>query len=157
VLRDGLLQELNMIIRDAQTSDMKPVESLLSSSDLPLEGVAENFGDFVVAEEKGQIAGAIGLERFGSAALLRSAVVARDHRGGGIGTRLVEQLLDRARKTGIREIYLLTTTAEDYFPRFGFTRTTRDAVPSAVKQSAEFKGACPESAVVMGRQLVADE
>jgi len=145
-----------MIIRPAQTSDIDPVETLLSSSNLPLEGVSENFEEFVVAEEKGQIAGAIGLERFGSAALLRSAVVAPDQRGSGIGSMLVEQLLDRARKSGISEIYLLTTTAEKYFPRFGFERTTRDAVPTAVKQSQEFKGACPDSAVVMTRRLTVD-
>jgi amino-acid N-acetyltransferase len=144
---------MTMIIRAAKTSDIKPVQTLLSSSDLPLEGVSENFDEFVVAEDKGQIAGAIGLERFGSAALLRSAVVAPDQRGSGIGARLVEQLLERARKSGISEIYLLTTTAENYFPRFGFTRTTRDAVPSAVKQSAEFRGACPDTAIVMARQL----
>jgi N-acetylglutamate synthase-like GNAT family acetyltransferase len=142
-----------MIIRTARDSDIKPVETLLSSNNLPLEGVSENFDEFVVAEDKGQVAGAIGLERFGSVALLRSAVVASDQRGSGIGARLVEQLLDHARETGISEIYLLTTTAEDYFPRFGFKRTTRDAVPSAVKQSAEFKGACPDSAIVMARQL----
>jgi amino-acid N-acetyltransferase len=146
-----------MIFRNAQTADIKTVETLLSASDLPLEGVSENFAEFVVAEEKGQIAGAIGLERFGSAALLRSAVVAPDQRGNGVGSKLVEQLLDRARSSGISEIYLLTTTAEDYFPRFGFIRTTRDAVPSAVKQSPEFRGACPESAIVMGRQLVAND
>ena len=142
-----------MIIRGAQSSDIQPVETLLSSNDLPLEGVSENFDEFVVAEEKGRIAGAIGLERYGSAGLLRSAVVAPDQRGSGIGARLVEQLLDRARKSGISEIFLLTTTAENYFPRFGFRRTTRDAVPAAVKQSAEFRGACPDTATVMAREL----
>ena len=142
-----------MIIRTAQSSDIEPVETLLSSSDLPLEGVAENFDEFVVADDNGEIAGVIGLERFGSAALLRSAVVTPDQRGTGIGARLVEQLLDRARKSGVSEIYLLTTTAENYFPRFGFARTTRDAVPDPVKQSAEFKGACPDTAIVMARQL----
>src|SRR2546430_8204610 len=47
----------------------------------------------------------------------------------GIGRQLVEQLLERAEEAGIDELYLLTTTAENYFPRFGFTRTTRAAVP----------------------------
>jgi amino-acid N-acetyltransferase len=153
VLRHGLLQGVNMVIRNAQSSDIGPVETLLSSSDLPLDGVSENLHEFVIAEDDGRIAGAIGLERFGSAALLRSAVVASDHRGTGIGGTLVKQLLDRARASGISEIYLLTTTAEEYFPRFGFKRTTRDAVPTTVKQSAEFKGACPDTAIVMTRRL----
>jgi amino-acid N-acetyltransferase len=142
-----------MRIRNATNADLSAVESLLSTSDLPVEGVRDNFSSFIVAEERGAIAGAIGLEKFGSVALLRSAVVAPDNRGSGVGRRLVEQLLDRAGKDGIEALYLLTTTAENYFPRFGFARTTRSDVPDAVKASAEFHGACPDTAVVMTRRL----
>jgi amino-acid N-acetyltransferase len=142
-----------MRIRGAMSSDLSAVERLLSASDLPLDGVRDNFSSFVVAEDKAEIAGAIGLEKFGSIALLRSAVVSPEHRGSGVGRRLVEQLLERAEEAGIDEIYLLTTTAEEYFPRFGFTRTTRSAVPDAVKVSAEFQGACPDTAVVMTRRI----
>jgi amino-acid N-acetyltransferase len=140
-------------LRNATSSDISAVETLLSASDLPLEGVRDNFGSFVVAENDDGITGAIGLERFGSVALLRSAVVATEYRGSGIGRQLVEQLLQRAEAAGIDELYLLTTTAEDYFPRFGFTRTERSAVPGAVKESAEFRGACPDTAVVMTRRV----
>lgn len=144
-----------MKIREATTQDLDAVETLLSANDLPLDGVKENFSSFVVAEDRGEIAGAIGLETFGSAALLRSAVVSPDYRGSGVGRRLVERLLERAEKEGIEELFLLTTTAENYFPRFGFARTNRSAVPAAVKASAEFQGACPDSAVVMMRQIAA--
>jgi len=142
-----------MKIRRAKSSDLSAVESLLTASDLPTDGVRDNFSGFVVADDDGAIAGAIGLEKYGSAALLRSAVVAPDHRGTGVGRKLVEQLLERAEEAGIDELYLLTTTAEKYFPRFGFTRTTRATVPDAVKASAEFRGACPDTAVVMTRPL----
>jgi amino-acid N-acetyltransferase len=142
-----------MRIRNATNADLSAVESLLAASDLPVEGVRDNFSNFIVAEERGAIAGAIGLEKFGSVALLRSAVVAPDNRGSGVGRRLVEQLLERAGRDGIEELYLLTTTAENYFPRFGFARTTRSAVPDAVKASAEFHGACPDTAIVMTRRV----
>ena len=142
-----------MRIRRAKNSDLSAVESLLTASDLPTDGVRDNFAAFVVADDNGAIAGAIGLEKYGSVALLRSAVVAPDHRGTGVGRRLVEQLLERAEEAGVDELYLLTTTAEKYFPRFGFTRTTRATVPEAVKASAEFRGACPDTAVVMTRPL----
>ena len=142
-----------MRIRNAKSDDLPAVERLLSASDLPVEGVRDNFSSFVVAEDKNEIAGAIGLESYGQVALLRSAVVSPDYRGSGIGTQMVEQLLQRAEKAGINELYLLTTTAEKYFPRFGFTPTTRSAVPEAVKASAEFRGACPETATVMTRRL----
>jgi amino-acid N-acetyltransferase len=136
-------------IRSATSDDLETVESLLSANDLPVEGVAENLADFLIAENGGRIAGAIGLERFGSVALLRSAVIAHEDRGSGIGRRLVEALLARAAQSGIEDVYLLTTTAEDYFPRFGFNPASRSTVPDALKASAEFQGACPETATVM--------
>ena len=142
-----------MQIRRAKDSDLVAVEQLLAASDLPTDGVRDNFSSFVVADDNGAIAGAIGLEKYGSAALLRSAVVSAESRGSGIGRKLVEQLLQRAEEDGVDELYLLTTTAEDYFPRFGFIRTSRAAVPDAVKSSAEFRGACPDTAVVMTRRL----
>lgn len=142
-----------MQIRNAVPADLEAVQQLLSASDLPIKGVAENFSNFLIAEDREGIAGAIGLERFGSVALLRSAVIAPQHRGSGIGRRLVEELLSRAAEAGIDDVYLLTTTAEEYFPRFGFKRSTRSDVPDPLKQSAEFQGACPETATVMARSL----
>jgi N-acetylglutamate synthase-like GNAT family acetyltransferase len=140
-------------IRNATDADLPAVERLLLGSNLPVEGVAANFSNFLIAEDGEGIAGAIGLERFGPVALLRSAVVAPEHRGTGIGRNLVEELLSRAAKAGIEEVYLLTTSAEDYFPQFGFRRAPRSAVPEPLKGSAEFQGACPESATVMVRSL----
>ena len=142
-----------MRIRNAEQTDLVAVESLLATNDLPLDGVRENFSSFVVAEQQDAIVGAIGLELFDSAALLRSAVVSPAQRGNGVGRRLVEHILLRAEEAGVEDLFLLTTTAEEYFPRFGFTRTTRAAVPEAVKSSAEFRGACPDTAVVMERRL----
>ncbi len=142
-----------MQIRSATDSDLSAVESLLAASDLPTDGVRDNFSSFLVADDNGAIAGAIGLEKYGPVALLRSAVVAPDHRGSGVGRRLVEQLLQRAEEAGVDDLYLLTTTAEKYFPKFGFARTTRSAVPDSLKSSAEFRGACPDTAIVMSRPI----
>ncbi|MFL5634643.1 MAG: arsenic resistance N-acetyltransferase ArsN2 [Gemmatimonadaceae bacterium] len=142
-----------MKIRNGTVDDLTDIERLLSVNQLPLDGVKENVRDFIVAENGDEIAGAIGLEKFGNVALLRSAVVAAEYRGSGVGRNLVERALARCEETGIDELYLLTTTAEEYFPRFGFARTTRSAVPDALKASAEFQGACPDTAVVMTRHI----
>ena len=48
--------------------------------------------------------------------------------------------------------FLLTLTAEGWFPRFGFTPVPCDAVSPPVLASAEFQGACPDSATVMCRR-----
>jgi amino-acid N-acetyltransferase len=53
----------------------------------------------------------------------------------------------------VNALYLLTTTAEHYFPRFGFTEVGRDAVPQEIRDTLEFRSACPESAVAMARPL----
>jgi amino-acid N-acetyltransferase len=136
-------------VRAATKADYEGVRALLEASALPLAGVPSTLADFYVAEDQGRVVGAVGLELYGADALLRSAAIDPVIRGSGVGRALVERALDHARERGVRAIYLLTTTAERYFPRFGFDRITREAVPDAVQASVEFREACPASAVVM--------
>jgi amino-acid N-acetyltransferase len=138
-------------VRSAVPGDFSGVVRLLEAAGLPTAGLTPTLPDFLVAEDGGHIVGAIGLEVYGETALLRSAVVDAGRRGSGLGRSLVERLLDRAGGRGVREVYLLTTTAERYFPRFGFTPIARDAVADPVRASEEFRGACPDSAIAMRR------
>lgn len=85
--------------------------------------------------------------------LLRSTAVNPEWRSKGIARQLVERIIAQAESRGINALYLLTTTAESYFPSFGFRKTTRDSVPAAVQATDEFRGACPASATVMSRVL----
>lgn len=140
-------------LRDARAADLGAVSALLAAADLPLDGIPPDLAHFVVAEREGTIVGAIGLEAYGEAGLLRSAVVAPDLRGTGVGERLVQALLASARARGTRELVLLTTTADRWFPRFGFERIARDDAPVALHASEEFRGACPASAVTMRLRL----
>lgn len=136
-------------VRPATAADYQAVIALLEAAALPTAGVPRTLDDFLVADTGAGLAGAIGLERYGSAALLRSAVVRPGDQGTGIGAALVRALLDRARNAEVQEIYLLTTTAERWFPRFGFASIAREQVPEAVRASVEFREACPASATVM--------
>ncbi|HJR65919.1 MAG TPA: arsenic resistance N-acetyltransferase ArsN2 [Gemmatimonadaceae bacterium] len=143
-------------LRAARGNDLPAIERLLLSSGLPTAGVADSLGGFVVAESEPdkRIVGVVGLEHCGDAyALLRSAAVEPEWRGTGLGRRLVTHAIAEAESRGIKALYLLTTTAERYFPSFGFATTTRDAVPDEVKQSVEFREACPASATVMALEL----
>ena len=142
-----------MRIRPAAANDLPAVEHLLNTTGLPVDGVDENFRDFIVAEEGDAIAGVIGIERYGATALLRSAAVSPDSRARGVGSRLVETILERAASQGIEEVYLLTTTAVDYFPRFGFSQTPRSEAPEELRASREFQGACPDTAILMKHSL----
>ena len=140
----------NVTIRAARADDLSAVRALLTDAHLPLDGVDEQFGDgYAVAESAGKVIGAEGIETYEDAGLLRSAVVHDSWRGRGIGDALTRDRLDWARSRGLREVYLLTTTAADYFPRHGFARVDRASAPTAVQRSREFAEACPDTAVTM--------
>jgi amino-acid N-acetyltransferase len=138
-------------LRQAHADDLDEVTRLLNASHLPLDGVAASFGDFVVAESDGTIVGVAGLERCETNALLRSVAVADTWRSHGVGRALVERILAMAESRGIPALYLLTTTAEGYFPNLGFEKIDREEVPDDIRATSEFQGACPASATVMMR------
>ena len=143
-------------LRAATSGDLPAIEQLLVSSDLPVAGVAEALRSFVVAESERdkRIVGVVGLELCcREYALLRSTAVEPGWRGTGLGRRLVEHVIADAESRGIKALYLLTTTAERYFPSFGFVKTQREAVPDEIKRSVEFREACPSSATVMALEL----
>jgi len=140
-------------LRTAQETDLSAVLGLLRRANLPTAGVADAPSHFVMAESDGQLVGVVGLELYGESALLRSAAVEESWRGSGVGRVLVERALDLARARGIEDVFLLTTTAEHYFPRFGFSCVSRDLVTTEVKASVEFQEACPASATVMRKSL----
>lgn len=137
----------------ALASDLPAIERLLTANKLPLVGVREGVHEFLVAEHDGSVVGVIGLEIYDDRGLLRSAAVDERERGTGVGAALVQRLIDDARERALSELVLLTTTAERWFPRFGFSRIERDATPEPIKRSAEFRGACPASATVMSLPL----
>ena len=130
------------------------METLLTASGLPLDGVREAFATFVVAERGTDIVGVAGLEVCCDNALLRSVAVLPDWRSHGLGRALVTRVISDAEARGVRALYLLTTTAEHYFPTFGFERIARSDVPADIQETAEFQSACPASATVMCRACV---
>ena len=140
-------------LRPARAGDLAAVVELLETNNLPVAGVPDSLEHFFVAEAGDRAIGTIGLEKYGQYGLLRSAAVASDWQGRGVGRTLVERLLEYSKDLELSAIYLLTTTAEDYFPAFGFEVVSRSDVPDALKASVEFRSACPESAAVLALRL----
>ena len=136
-------------ILPATADDVDAIKALLAANDLPTAGVDEHWRTFLVAREDDTIVGCGGAEAYQFAALIRSIAVRADHRSHGLGRRLVRQLLDRLASRGLREFYLLTTTAEDYFRKRGFKTIDRDEVHPQLLASREFQDACPSSATCM--------
>jgi amino-acid N-acetyltransferase len=142
-----------MLLRRVHAEDRGCVLAILGGAGLPTEGVVEHFETFIVAESESRVAGVAGLEMYGADALLRSVVVVPEARGTGLGAALTRRALSEATSGNVRNVYLLTTTADAFFPRFGFERIGWEFVPAAVRESREFNGACPSNAVAMRASL----
>jgi len=141
----------NISITNASADDLQAILDLLSQVQLPHDGVAENLGGFLVArDESSRLIATIGIERHGNTGLLRSAAVAPEYQGSGIGSRLTENLLERATNDGMERVVLLTTTASDFFARrFGFCETSRTAFDKDLAASSEWNLPRCSSAVCM--------
>ena len=144
---------MSVTIRNASSRDLASVESLLALLKLPTSGVADWIDRFWLAESDGRVVGIAGVEVYPDGALLRSVAVDPGWRNQRIARQLTERAIDAARAAGNESIFLLTTTAERYFPDLGFETIHRESVPPGVQESVEFRGACPDSAVVMRRRL----
>ncbi len=95
------------------------------------------------------LVGSVGLEIYGDNALLRSLAVHPDFQGTGLGTKLVDRIIEVAKERRINRLFLLTDTAEAFFKERGFTIVTRDKVPDDMKQSIEFTTLCTSSPSMM--------
>jgi amino-acid N-acetyltransferase len=136
--------------RSATAADFAAVSSLLTSADLPTGGLESQFPDgYNVVEIDGVVRAAAGIEAYAGAGLLRSVVVDPTLRTRGVGRSLVAERLQWAKNRGLSEVYLLTTTAPDFFARLGFVRVERSTAPAAIQASSEFASICPSSAVCM--------
>jgi amino-acid N-acetyltransferase len=140
---------MELLVSAATQADVDAIKQLLVANDLPVAGVDDHWKTFVVAREGEQVVACGGSEAYRNAALIRSIAVAPEHRSRGIGRLLVRQLLDRLSSRGIREFYLLTTTAQDYFTKRGFMKCDRDEVNPQLLASREFQDACPKTATCM--------
>lgn len=133
------------------------VKELLNSARLPTTDITtEHMEHFLGAWCDSTLEGAVGLELYGSVALLRSLVVAASKQGSGLGSRLLSRVEQYAIERGVRSLFLLTTTAEHYFDKHGYTCISRTAVPEAIRNTAEFTSLCPASSVLMVKHMQAN-
>ena len=137
----------------AMARDLPDILALLRRCELLESGVAEAIDDFVVLRNGNELLGCAGLEVYGQHGLLRSVAIQPSARKLGLGRQLVDAVVAAARSRGLCELYLLTTTAPEFFERLGFAPLPRASVPSAIAESWEFRVGCPQSARTMRRAL----
>ncbi|PCR88803.1 arsenic resistance N-acetyltransferase ArsN2 [Natrinema ejinorense] len=140
-------------LRQADDSTLPYIETLLAKNDLPSQDVRSKPECFYVGYDGDDRIGIGGLEMDGTDALLRSVVVERSARENGLGTALCEALEDTAKADGVETLYLLTTTAAEFFGDRGYTEIDRTAVPPAIQRTTEFDDLCPSTATCLQKRL----
>ena len=146
---------MNVKIASFTENNKKEVLKLLSEAELPTEDLTiEKLKDFLVAQQQDDtVIGAIGIEVKQNVGLLRSLVVHPHHRKCGLGTMLVNKLESLAKENGVNALYLLTTTAADFFLGLGYRVTLRESVPKHIADTEEFKNICPSFSVCLFKEL----
>lgn len=140
-------------IGPASGGDLDAIKRLLVASLLPSRDVGSQEQRFIVASENGKILGCAGLQVAGQDGQVRSMAVHWTRRNAGLGTRLHERLLFEAVLAGVRTLYVVTTTAEEFFSRHGYRRVATEAVPPALRATEEFATFVPGGGAVMSRPV----
>jgi len=147
-----------MPIIPANAADAADIQRLLESSGLPTTDLTPRLLEhFLVLRDGEALVGVVGLEPAGDAALLRSLAVAEPARGSGTGRQLLDAAEALARTLGARDLYLLTTTATDYFARRGYHHAPRGTAPDTIRATPQFSGLCPASSSFMVKHLEPDQ
>ncbi|MFN0248401.1 MAG: arsenic resistance N-acetyltransferase ArsN2 [Kofleriaceae bacterium] len=126
------------------------VRLLLTASDLPADDIDDPAIALFGAFDGESLAGVVGLQQCGDIGLLRSLAVAPPYRDRGVARMLCEHVFENAH--AMSSLWLITTTAKDYFTRHAFEVVPREDVPEPVRRTAQFASLCPSSAHVMRRR-----
>lgn len=129
------------MIREARLADVKPIYRLITEQAergqiLP-RAMSEIYGqvrDFIVNvdETTGEIVGCGALHVvWEDLAEVRSLAVQTVMQGRGIGSKLVEHLLDEAREMGVKQVFVLTYRPR-LFERLGFTIMEKGDLPHKI-------------------------
>jgi amino-acid N-acetyltransferase len=136
----------------AEGSLREDVISLLEQNKLPVSDLDDTKILFALTDGH-KVIGTGGLEFFHDSALLRSLSVKKDYRGTGLGKSITRQLEHVCREKGIKHIYLLTETAEDFFNRQGYKVIDRASAPLSIRNSSQFTTVCATTGVLMHKSI----
>ena len=135
-----------------EENERQDVLRMLQAQKLPVTDITEDTLLYGL-QENDRLIGTAGLDIFEDCALLRSVSVIAGLQGKGYGKTLNQQVERFAKEAGINCMYLVTTTAKDFFERQGYCVIGREDAPAAIKQTEQFSGLCPSSAVVMKKRI----
>ena len=131
----------NIVLRSAVPEDIPEMLKLLESyaqKQLVLPRTAvdlqQNIQNFVVARDGEKLAGAVSLRPYGDGFFeVRSLAVAHGYKNAGVGTRLVQELLSRAKALNPPAVNVFALTKRPHlFQRLGFRIALRERFPGKI-------------------------
>jgi amino-acid N-acetyltransferase len=109
-----------IVIRQATDKDKKEIKKLVSLYPKFLMKEIPKIKSFFVAQENGKIVGCCALDIYSKRiAEIRSLAVLKNYQGKGVGTKLVDTCLKKAKNKKIYEV-LTITSKEKFFDGLGF-------------------------------------
>ncbi len=116
-----------LVVRPAKTADVKAIRALVDSYAAPGQMLAketvtlyESVQEFIVAENDGVIVGCGALHiLWEDLAEVRTVAVKKELNRKGIGHKILEAIIQRAKEVGVEKIFCLTFQTE-FFGAHGF-------------------------------------
>lgn len=153
-----VVNDAHIIIRRATLDDARGIADLVNLGEregqlLPrsIESICATIDDWIIAEERGRIVGVGSLVEMNHALVeVRSLAVAPAYRQCGIGSKIVNALVDAARARGRPTVFALTR-AVLFFEKLGFIITDKENFPEKVWRDCSIcpvQFACDEVAMV---------
>lgn len=142
-----------MNIVPASQNNFSAAIELLGKNNLPTEDINAGTQLFVV-EQNDRVLATVAVEYDYHVALLRSVSVSEEKRNSGIGKQLVDFIEDYVKKQGVEAVFLLTTTAANFFLKRGYSIIDRSNVPEFIKNTKEYRVICASSSTLMKKQLL---
>ena len=113
-----------MQFKIAEGEGLQLVSKVLEKEALCYDDLNQFNGEIVeVYDEIGDLNGFYGLEICHEDVILRSVVILQSFRKKGLGHKIVDHAIQNATRKNLRTMYLLTTTAENFFAKIGFEVT----------------------------------
>lgn len=144
----------NLQLKHAGKDDLPLIKDLLLKENLPASDIVLDIIHIFLFYENKKLVGITGLENFKKFGLLRSVVAVDEYKGKGKGKTMCKLTMEKASSMGVKELYLLTETAENFFKSLGFETIDREEAPGFIKSTTEFKNLCPASAAFMRKTLI---
>lgn len=148
------LEESDFIsYRTATVEELPAIIQLLAECKLPHSDIVPGKQQFVIAEIDQKIIGCAGYEAYDQNGLFRSLAVKSLYRNMMIAHTMIDKIFAFAQEQGIKEFFLLTTTADKLFGKLGWEIINRNDVPENIGSTTEFSSICPSVAICMKHQL----